>query len=162
MAESNMPKFVKEMRKAADCAVAAMDVLVRDLRLSPDHPVAEVVELQREIILSLSRLSEIEAELGERQTTFLDSPEMMAAIHEGIERGARDGLKLVAREMRRRTVLHLCLVAGMVVLGSVAFNVSFTMGSRHKLAAMAADCVRHQVELTPAGDSPCAALMPPR
>ena len=160
MTQSELPKFAEAMREATDRALAVADMLVRDLRLGSNHPFATVLELQREIILSLGKLSEIVAEVGEQQTSFLDSPEMKAAIHEGVMMGAQAGLQQVASEMRRRTVLHLCLVAATVVLGAVALNVGFTMGSSHRLASMAGDCLRQRAELTPASEWACAVLMP--
>lgn len=163
MAKSDLPNFVEAMREAANRALAAVDTLVRDLGLGPGHPVAAALELQREVIFSISRLGELVAEVGEAQSNALESPEMRAALQKGAEMGADAGFRHVASQMRRRAVLHsLILGAGMAVLGGIALAVGFSAGSRHELRAMVVDCLHNGAELTPAGERVCAVLMSPK
>lgn len=163
MTAFNDSDFARAMRDATDGAPAAMDVLVRDLKLSPGHPIAVALEAQREIILSLGRLSELVAEVRASQAEALESPELRAALAQGAEIGADAGFKHVAGEMRRRTLLGACmLAAGMVVLGGIAITTGFTMGSKHELRTLVADCLRHGTPLTLDGERVCAVLMSPK
>ena len=108
MTKSPLPDFAGAMREAVDRSLAAMDVLVRELNVRPDSPVAVALEAQREIILSLGRLSELVAEVGETQSDILESPQAKAALERGARMGADAGFKEVAGEMRRRTFLYGC------------------------------------------------------
>jgi len=159
MTESGRSPTSETMREAADCAIMAVDTLIRDLGLGPGHPISVALEAQREIIFSLGRLGAIVAEASEAHNSALGSPEMMAAIREGGVEGAEAGFKHVASEMRRRTLLHsVILVAGMLVFGGMELRIGFTMGRNHALTTMVADCF-HPEALTPTGKLVCAALM---
>jgi len=158
MTELSRSHLSETMREATDCAITAVDALIRDLAFGPSHPIAVALEAQREIIFSFGRLSAIVAEVSEAQNSALGSPEMMAAIREGGVEGAEAGFRHVASEMRRRTLLHsVILVAGMLVFGGMGLRIGFTMGRNHELTTMVADCLRSG-SLTPTGARACAAL----
>jgi len=159
MTELGLPQSSETMREVTDCAITAVDALIRDLDLGPGHPIAVAMETQREIILSFGRLGVIVAEVSEAHNSALGSPEMMAAIREGGVEGAEAGFKHVASEMRRRTLLHcVILVAGMLAFGCMGLTVGFTVGRNHALTTMVADCF-HPEALTPTGELVCVALM---
>jgi len=159
MTELGLSHLSEKMLEAADCAISAVDTLIRDLGFGPGHPVAVALEAQREIIFSLGRLGAFMAEVGEVHNNVLGSPEMRASMQEGAEKGAEAGFKHVASEMRRRTLLHsVILVAGMLVFGVMGLRIGFNMGRNHELTTMVADCF-HPAALTPTGERVCAALM---
>lgn len=162
MTEPSVPDHARTIRETTNCALAALDVLIRKLNLDAGDPMAAILEVQREVILSLGRLSETVAEVAEVQNDVLKSPEMRDAMRQAAEMGAEAGFQQVAGEMRRRTWLHSCiLVAGMVV-GGIAGVTGFAMGSNHALSTMVADCLQKGAQLTSGGDRGCAVLMSPR
>ena len=163
MTKSHLSDFAGAMHEAVDRSLAAMDMLVRELNLPRGSPVAVALEAQREIILSLGRLSELVAEVGESQSDILASPEMKAALERGARMGADAGFKEVASAMRRRAFLNGCiLAAGMAMLGGIAGAAGFTEGSKHELRTLVADCLRHETPLAPDGERICAVLMTSR
>jgi len=161
MTELGPSHLSESMREATDCAITAVDALIRDLGLRPSHPIAVALEAQREIIFALGRLGAIVGEVSEAHNDALVSPTMMAAVREGGEQGAEAGFKHVASEMRRRTLLHsVILVAGMFAFGGMGMTIGFTAGRNHELTTIAADCL-HSGSLTPAGARACSVLMSP-
>lgn len=160
MTKPSVPDYARTIRETSNGALAALDMLILELNLDAGDPIATILEGQREVILSLGRLSETVAEVGEVQNDVLKSPEMRDAMKQAAEMGAESGFKHVASEMRRRTWLHSCiLVAGMAVMGGIAGVIGFNMGSKHELSTMVADCLQEGAQLTPGGDRVCAVLM---
>jgi len=104
MTELGPSHLSESMREATDCAITAVDALIRDLGLRPSHPIAVALEAQREIIFALGRLGAIVGEVSEAHNDALVSPTMMAAVREGGEQGAEAGFKHVASEMLRQAV----------------------------------------------------------
>ena len=163
MTASSLPDFARAIRETADSTLAVLDTLIHKLKLSPSDPMAVVLELQRECIVSLGRLGELVAEVGEYQSSALRSPEMRAALAEGAKTGADTGFKEVARAMRRRSMLHGCILgAGMAVLGAISVATGFTMGTKHEIRTIVLDCLRDGAQLTPEGERVCAVLTSPR
>lgn len=163
MTTSSFPDCARAIREITHGGLAVLDTLIRNLKLSPSDPVAAVLEVQREIFLSLGRLSELVAEVGEHQNSALESPEFRAAVQEGAKAGADTGFKDVARAMRRRSLLHGCILgAGMAVLGGISVATGFTMGTKHEIRTIVLDCLRNGAQLTPEGERVCAVLMSPR
>lgn len=163
MGKSDAPEFVGAMRNVVDHALMAMDVMVRDLNIRPNTPMAAAVEAQREIILSLGRLSELVAEVGETQRDFLHSPEIQAAILDGARKGADMGFKDVAYEMRRRsTIFVFIVILSIVLLGGTAGTAGFVLGGKYQFRTLVADCLQKGVGLTPRGERVCAILMAPK
>ncbi len=74
MTDRSIPGLARPVREAADRTLAALDAVVRHLKVRPGSPEAGMLEAQREIILSLGRLSELVAEVGESQSDILASP----------------------------------------------------------------------------------------
>lgn len=158
MTNHQPPDFFGAMREATNNALAAIDMLARKAR--PGSPEIAALEAQREIILSLGRLSEMVAEVGESQSNILEAPRVKAALTQGARMGAEAGFKEVAGEMRRRTLLYGCiLVAGMAALGGIGVAAGFAMGKEYEFRTLVADCLRKGVQLTPEEGRVCSVLM---
>ena len=75
MTTFSIPDHARTLRETSSCALAALDELILNLGLKADNPIATILEAQREVLLSLGRLSEVMAEVGEVQSDVLKSPE---------------------------------------------------------------------------------------
>ncbi len=163
MTTPDLPDCARAIRETTHGALAMLDTMISKLELSPSDPVAAVMEVQREIFLSLGKISELVAEVGEHQNSALMSPEFRDALKDGAKLGADTGFKDVAREMRRRSMVHAFILGvGVAVLGGISFATGFTMGTKHEIRTIVLDCLRDGAQLTPEGDRVCAVLMSPR
>ena len=157
MTTPSMRDHARKIGETSNRALVALDKLILDLSLDPGDPMAAVLEVQREVILSFGRLSETMAEVGEVQNNVFKLPEVQDAMQQAAEMGVEMAFQHMDSKMRRRMWLHSCILVAAMVLGGIAGVTGFTMGSRHMPSTSVADCLQTGAQLTPGGDR-CARI----
>ena len=152
MTTPSMRDHARKIGETSNRTLVALDKLILDLNLDAGDPVAAVLEVQREVVLSFGRLSETMAEVGEVQHDVFKLPEVRDAMRQSAEMGVEMAFQHMASKMRRRTWLHSCILVAAMVVGGIAGVTGFTMGSRHTLSPVVADCLQKGAQPTPGGD----------